>query len=139
IYNGNAVLDYKGEAVIVLPEWFEALNEDFRYQLTTIGGFAPVYIEEEISGNSFKIAGGRRGLKVSWQVTGIRKDPYAELHRTPVEEIKPESERGTYLYPDAYRQRQYIPAGEQREKVDAVRSKPKETEAERHPSQRSSN
>jgi hypothetical protein len=102
IYNGNAVLDSKGEATVVLPEWFEALNKDFRYQLTAIGGFAPVYIASEISRNTFKIGGGKPGLKVSWQITGIRKDPYAELHRTPVEENKPEGERGTYLYPEAY-------------------------------------
>jgi hypothetical protein len=125
IYNGNAVLDSKGEANIRLPDWFEALNKDFRYQLTPIGGFAPVYIEDEISGNSFKIAGGRPGLKVSWQVTGIRKDPYAELHRTPVEENKPESERGTYLYPDAYGQPRYSSIPKQTEKVQAPPFKPK--------------
>jgi hypothetical protein len=39
---------------------------------------------------------------VSWQVTGIRKDPYAEKSRIPVEEDKPESERGQYLSPAAY-------------------------------------
>lgn len=38
-------------------------------------------------------------MKVSWQVTGIRKDPYAEAYRIPVEEQKTEKERGTYLYP----------------------------------------
>ncbi len=102
IYNGNAVLDENGQAEILLPDWFEALNKDFRYQLTAIGGFAPIYIEREIAGNSFKIAGGRSGLKVSWQVTGIRKDPYANTYRSPVEVDKPENERGTYLHPEAY-------------------------------------
>jgi hypothetical protein len=58
VYNGNVVLDANGEAVVVLPDWFEALNRDFRYQLTCIGGFAPVYIAEEIANNQFKIAGG---------------------------------------------------------------------------------
>ena len=38
IYNGNAILDESGEAWAELPEWFEALNRDFRYQLTCIGG-----------------------------------------------------------------------------------------------------
>jgi hypothetical protein len=50
--------------------------KDFRYQLTCIGGSALVYISEEIKNNRFAIAGGKQGLKVSWQVTGIRKDPY---------------------------------------------------------------
>ncbi len=87
-----------------LPEWFDSLNKEFRYQLTCIGGFAQVYVAEEIADNSFRIGGGRAGLKVSWQVTGVRKDPYAELHRIKVEEQKPEKERGYYLHPDAYGQ-----------------------------------
>ena len=102
VYNGNVALGDGGEAWIELPDWFEALNRDFRYQLTTIGGFAPVYVAEEVRENRFKIAGGPAGMKVSWQVTGIRQDPYAEMHRIPVEEIKTASDRGRYLHPDAY-------------------------------------
>jgi hypothetical protein len=104
VYNGNAVLDENGEAVVELAEWFEALNSDFRYQLTTIGGFAPVYVAEEINSNHFRIAGGQPGMKVSWQVTGIRQDAYARARRIPVEEMKPENERGTYLYPEVFGQ-----------------------------------
>jgi hypothetical protein len=95
IYNGIAVLGESGEAAVTLPDWFEALNQDFRYELTCIGGYAPVYISTEISGNQFRIAGGRAGLKVSWQVTGIRHDAYANAHRIPVEVEKPASERRT--------------------------------------------
>ena len=102
IYNGNASLDANGEAVVVLPNWFEALNQDFRYQLTCIGGFAPVYVAQEIQGNRFKIAGGKAGLKVSWQVTGVRKDAYAQAHRTPIEQDKAAIERGYYLHPTLY-------------------------------------
>jgi hypothetical protein len=105
IYNGNVVLDGSGQADVALPAWFEALNRDFRYQLTAIGGPAPgLYVAQEVSGNRFRIAGGSPGLKVSWQVTGIRQDPYAETHRIPVEQMKPEAERGTYLHPAAYGQ-----------------------------------
>jgi hypothetical protein len=102
VYNGNVELDGAGEAWVELPEWFEALNQDFRYQLTCIGGFAPVYIADEISGNRFRIAGGEPGLRVSWQVTGIRHDPYAEAHRIPVEEAKPARELGRYRNPELY-------------------------------------
>ena len=102
VYDGIVVLDGNGEAWVELPEWFDVLNRDFRYQLTCIGAFAPVYIAQKISNNHFKIAGGQPGMEVSWQVTGIRKDPYAEKHRIPVEEEKPANERGTYLHPDAY-------------------------------------
>ena len=102
IYDGVIVLDEKGEGTIELPNWFEALNKDFRYQLTCIGGFSKVYISEEIKNNQFKIAGGSLGLKVSWMVTGIRKDPYAEKHRIPIEEDKPPNEKGKYIYPELY-------------------------------------
>ena len=100
--SGNVVLDDKGQAVVTLPDWFEALNREFRYQLTCIGGFARVYVAEEIKGNQFKVAGGTPGLKVSWQVTGVRHDAFAEANRIPVETVKPESEQGTYLYPKAF-------------------------------------
>ena len=102
VYNGNVTLDENGEAVVQLPEYFEALNRDFRYQLTCIGGFAPVYIAEKISDNSFKIGGGKPGMEVSWQVTGIRQDPYAVANRIQVEEDKPAEERGYYLHAKAY-------------------------------------
>jgi len=102
IYNGNVVLDANGEAEVHLPDWFEALNRDFRYQLTCIGGFAPVYVSREIENNRFRIAGGVPGLKVSWQVTGIRQDAYANAHRIPVEEEKQPSELGHYLHPELF-------------------------------------
>jgi len=102
IYNGNVTLDEYGMAEVELPDWLEALNKDFRYQLTCIGGFAPVYIAEEISGNRFKIAGGKGGMKVSWQVTGIRHDPYAVANPIVVETAKAPDERGLYLHPEAY-------------------------------------
>jgi hypothetical protein len=94
IYDGVATLDDNGEATVQLPDWFEALNRDFRYQLTCVGGYAPVYVASKVLRNEFRIAGGRAGLEVSWQVTGIRHDAYANAHRIPVEEEKPANERG---------------------------------------------
>jgi hypothetical protein len=103
VYNGNAILDDAGEATVQMPEWFESLNKDFRYQLTSIGAPGPnLYVAEEVAGNHFKIAGGSAGAKVSWQVTGIRQDAWANAHRIKVEEDKPESERGTYLHPELF-------------------------------------
>jgi hypothetical protein len=99
IYDGIISLDGEGKATVELPNWFEALNNNFRYQLTCIGGYAPVYISEEVKENRFTISGGKPGMKVSWQVTGIRKDAYANAHRIQVEEDKPVSERGKYLHP----------------------------------------
>jgi len=103
IYNGTIVLDGCGEAVVTLPAWFEALNRDFRYQLTAIGAPAPnLHIAEEVVDNRFPIAGGGAALKVSWQITGIRHDVWADAHRIPVEEVKSPAERGRYLNPELY-------------------------------------
>jgi hypothetical protein len=103
IYDGVATLDASGAAVVELPAWFEALNEDFRYQLTAMGAPGPnLYIAQEIKDNRFTIAGGEPGMKVSWQVTGIRHDPYAEANRIPVEQDKAADERGLYIYPQGY-------------------------------------
>jgi hypothetical protein len=101
LYSGNAVLDDAGEAVVQLPDWFEVINKDFRYQLTNVGGFAPVYIAEEVSGGHFKIAGGKPGAKVSWQVSGVRNDAWEKAHPWAVEEDKG-ADRGHYLTPELY-------------------------------------
>jgi hypothetical protein len=100
LYNGNVTTDAEGAAVVHLPEWFEPLNRDFRYQLTAIGQFVQAMVSEEIAGNRFAIRTDKPHVRISWQVTGIRRDAFAEKHRIPVEEDKPEVERGTYLHPE---------------------------------------
>jgi hypothetical protein len=102
VYSGNVTLDGGGEATVEVPAWLEAVNSDFRYQLTCIGGHAPVYIADEIAGGSFRIAGGAPGLKVSWQVTGLCSDPVALASPLEVEVAKPSTEAGTYVNPEAY-------------------------------------
>ena len=93
-------MDANGSATIELPAWFEALNRDFRYQLTPIGGPGPnLYISSRVNGNTFSIAGGTPGLEVSWQLTGVRHDAFAEKHRIPVELEKKGDEKGKYLHP----------------------------------------
>lgn len=104
VYNGNVLLDENGEASVRLPDYFEALNIDFRYQLTCIGGYAPVYIADKIHDNAFRIAGGTGGLEISWQVTGIRNDPWANAHRIVSEVEKSPEERGKYLHAVEYGQ-----------------------------------
>ena len=103
IYDGVARLDKDGAAWVELPEWFEALNEGFRYQLTAIGGAAPnLHVAEVISGNRFKISGGEGGMNVCWQVTGSRKDPWAAANPFVVEQEKREEDRGRYIDPSLY-------------------------------------
>lgn len=102
IYNGNVITDARGHASIELPDWFETLNRDFRYQLTVIGSFARAMVAEEVHGNRFAIRTESPNTKVSWQVTGIRKDGWAEKHRIPVELEKTPAERGKYLHPEVF-------------------------------------
>ncbi|HHQ48931.1 MAG TPA: hypothetical protein ENK19_08635 [Acidobacteria bacterium] len=104
IYNGNVRTDGDGYAVVELPGYFQALNRDFRYQLTVIGQFAQAIVAEEIHDNRFVIRTNLGNVRVSWQVTGIRHDPWANAHRIQVEVPKPPSERGTYLEPALYGQ-----------------------------------
>ena len=103
VYNGIAILDSSGEATITMPDWFSVLNRDFRYQLTAIGAPGPnLYIAEEFVDGHFKIAGGKPGSKVSWQITGIRQDAWANAHRIPVEEEKEARLKGFYIHPELY-------------------------------------
>jgi hypothetical protein len=102
VYNGNVVTDRTGHAVVELPVYFEALNTDFRYQLTVIGTFAQAIVAEEIADNRFLIATDQPEVKVSWQVTGIRNDAWARANRIGVEVPKLEQERGQYLHPEAF-------------------------------------
>jgi hypothetical protein len=103
IYNGIVILDAHGKAAIQMPAWFSALNQDFRYTLTAMGTAAPkLHIAEEMQGNQFSIAGGKKGQKVSWQVTGIRHDAWANAHRIPTEELKSPNEQGHYISPELF-------------------------------------
>ena len=104
IYNGNVITDSEGNATVMLPDYFEALNGDFRYQLTVIGKLAQAAVASEIENNRFTIKTDHPNVKVSWQVTGIRHDASAKANRFPVEEEKPEAERGLYLHPEDYGQ-----------------------------------
>ncbi len=131
VYNGNVVLDGAGEATVALPDYFEVLNRDFRYQLTAIGAPGPnLYIASEIEGNSFRIAGGVPGSKVSWQVTGVRQDRYAEENRIAVEVQKEGYEVGRYAHPEAYGLPTTMSV-EYHEEIEAARAAKAATVAER--------
>jgi len=104
VYNGNVMTDDRGEAIVELPDYFAVLNRDYRYQLTPIGELTQATVTREIRDNRFTIKTDKPGVKVSWQVTGIRQDPWANTHRIPVEEEKGEGERGLFLHPDVQNQ-----------------------------------
>lgn len=105
VYSGSVALDENGEAIVNLPDYFEAINKDYRYQLTAIGGAAPgLHIAEEITENSFKIAGGAAGMKISWEVMGVRNDPYFRDKPYQVVKEKSAANKGKYYYPQGYGQ-----------------------------------
>ncbi len=106
MYRGTIAFDSNGEAVISLPDYFDAVNANFSYQLTPIGGYAPLYIKEKILNGQFIIAGGTAGMEVSWSVYAERNDPYLQQHpeSKQVEVNKEDWNKGKYLQPDLYGQ-----------------------------------
>ncbi len=108
IYDGTITTDDQGYATVIMPEWFSALNRDFRYQLTVIDtpgmgeSFVMARIVRKMENNSFTIKTTHPGVEVSWQVTGTRQDAWANANRIPVEADKSPSEKGKLLYPEAY-------------------------------------
>ena len=90
--------DVLGNALVEMPDYFSALNKDFRYQLTVIGTFAQAIISQELDGNNFQIKTDQPNVKVSWQVTGVRNDDYAKARRIKVEVEKEESMKGKRLF-----------------------------------------
>jgi len=72
VCSGTVTTGDDGTARVALPEYFEALNSEFSYQLTVVGHFAQAVVAEEIRGNSFSIRTDSPRVKVCWQVTGVR-------------------------------------------------------------------
>ncbi len=99
-YDGRVKLNRKGEAEVRLPRWFSSMNRELRYQLTSIGAAAPnLHIASAFREGKFRIAGGRPGRYVCWQVTGIRNDKWAKKNPLVVEAPKAGHHRGKYVHP----------------------------------------
>jgi len=105
VYDGNVTTNGKGFATVKLPAYFQALNRDFRYQLTTLGerGWdAKAGVWKKIKNNTFTIRTNKPNVEVSWQVTGIRHDAYANAHRIETVVAKEGSAAGKYVHPELY-------------------------------------
>lgn len=113
IYDGIVTLDESGEATIVLPDYFLALNKDFRYLATPMGAAMPgLYLQSGVERRFWifgvpvlKIAGGAPNGRVSWQVTGIRHDVFIEQNPIVIEVDKgPDQsvDKGKYACPECY-------------------------------------
>jgi hypothetical protein len=62
-------------------------------------------------------------VEVSWQITGIRQDAWANAHRIPVEEDKAGLEKGRYLYPELFGYKEDLAIGERKRTAPPARSK----------------
>ncbi|MEO1448721.1 MAG: hypothetical protein AAFV07_04290, partial [Bacteroidota bacterium] len=61
--------------------------------------------------NQFVIAGGEPGMKVSWQVSAKRNDPWAHDHPYEAEVEKEAHEKGRYYYPQGYGKKRDLQIG----------------------------
>jgi hypothetical protein len=103
-YSGNVTTDASGKVTVQLPDYFEAINKDFRYQLTVVGTFAQAIISKEVSNNKFEIATSIPNVKVSWEVKGVRNDNRMKQHPFVAVQEKPAAEKGKYWDPAAHGQ-----------------------------------
>lgn len=125
VYRGNAVFDQNNEAEVMLPSYFSNINTNISYQLTPVGGYAPLYIKEKVQNNRFVIGGGTEGMEVSWAIYAERNDAYLQQHpeQRQSEPEKRAHEKGKYLMPALFGQKPdkgifYLP------KPDSAEQKP---------------
>ncbi len=77
VYSGNIETDARGFAKVKLPEYFESISRDYRYQLTVIDDsedFVLAKVNREIQNNIFEIRTSKPFVKVSWRVEAVRND-----------------------------------------------------------------
>jgi len=106
-YSGNVITDARGYATITLPDYFESINRDFRYQLTVIDSsddFVLAKVVREIQNNQFVIRTSKPFVKVSWRVEAIRNDRWVREYGFQTEQDKAGDLRGKYIHPELYGQ-----------------------------------
>lgn len=104
VYNGNIKTDASGKAIVTLPSYFEAENKDFKYQLTIVDEtqFAMARVSKKISGNQFEVMTDKPNIELSWQVTGVRQDAWANKNRVVAEVEKDAADKGHFLHPELF-------------------------------------
>jgi hypothetical protein len=98
-----------------LPDYFLALNDDYRYLASPLeqsmpnlhlsSGVRREYFFGMFGPIVFSVAGGVAGGEISWQVTGVRQDPFIEANPIVPEVPKgPDQivDQGQYLFPQFY-------------------------------------
>lgn len=107
IYDGTARTDAQGRAWVRLPDYFEKINKEPRYQLTVVDdsagpGFVQVKIARKIRDNRFLIMTSAPYVEVNWEVKATRDDLWMQRYGAPVEVEKSEAEKGRYQHPELY-------------------------------------
>ncbi|GIV09307.1 MAG: hypothetical protein KatS3mg019_1398 [Fimbriimonadales bacterium] len=106
-YSGNVVTDAQGYATVTLPDYFETINRDFRYQLTVVDDsdeFILAKVVRKIQNNRFVIRTSKPYVEVSWEVKAIRNDRWVQEYGFQTEQAKEDDIKGKYLHPELYGQ-----------------------------------
>ena len=61
-------------------------------------------MSSKVANNKFTIKTDKPNVEVSWQVTGVRNDPYTQSHRATAEQDKSDDNKGRYIHPESYGQ-----------------------------------
>ncbi|MBL1149558.1 MAG: hypothetical protein AKCLJLPJ_01110 [Fimbriimonadales bacterium] len=104
-YSGNVLTDARGYATVQLPDYFDSINRDFRYQLTVIDDsddFVLAKVVRKIQDNQFVIRTSKPRVEVSWEVKGIRNDSYVQRYGYETEQEKDDEVKGKYIHPELY-------------------------------------
>ncbi len=107
MYRGVIELGANGQAIVELPDYFDAININPSYQLTAIGTATQPYVLSEIANNQFVVAGAPN-TKVSWTVHAQRNDPTIQYYQSKIDNyttnvrMKRPHEIGKYYTPEAY-------------------------------------
>ncbi len=104
-YSGNVVTDAKGFAWVQLPDYFDEINTNFKYQLTVIDDgdeFVMAKVTKEVAANRFQVRTSKPGTKVSWRVEADRNDLYVRAKRPTDIREKTGYEFGKYQHPELY-------------------------------------
>lgn len=104
-YSGNVLTDARGYATVRLPDYFDSINRDFRYQLTVIDDsddFVLAKVVRKIQNNRFVIRTNKPYVEVSWEVKGVRSDLYVREYGYETEQEKEDEIKGKYLHPELY-------------------------------------
>ena len=101
VYDGVVITDASGLATVTMPAWFEArsIAISATNSPAALGQPAQTWIAKKIANGRFTIQTDKPGVEVSWQITGIRQDAWANAHRIPVEEEEDRRREGALSPP----------------------------------------